>query len=52
MDTLTEDLARLKACEGATEGMDDATRDLHMKQVATLRQEINAKQGQIDDLKE
>ncbi|KAK7061163.1 Kinesin-1 heavy chain [Halocaridina rubra] len=62
VDCLTADVARLKAAEGipAPDGVSkevleqqmEAHRDLHQKLVAQLRQEINAKQALVDDLKD
>lgn len=62
VDSLTEEVAKLKAASGleAAEGLTqeaverqlDAHRDLHQKQVAQLRQEINTKQALVEDLKE
>ncbi|XP_069972368.1 kinesin heavy chain isoform X3 [Penaeus vannamei] len=62
VDTLTEDVTRLKAAEGlsvsegeskeALEKQMETHRDLHQKQVVQLRQEINQKQALIEDLKD
>ncbi|XP_037802931.1 kinesin heavy chain-like [Penaeus monodon] len=62
VDTLTEDVTRLKAAEGlsisegeskeALEKQMETHRDLHQKQVVLLRQEINQKQALIEDLKD
>ncbi|KAK3865873.1 hypothetical protein Pcinc_028540 [Petrolisthes cinctipes] len=62
VDSLTEEVAKLKAASGlvtsegltqeAVERQLDAHRDLHQKQVAQLRQEINAKQALVEDLKD
>ena len=58
---MNEEVARLKATEGIScEAADNVAlakqiethRDLHQKQVAQLRQEINNRQALIDDLKE
>ncbi|XP_076041044.1 kinesin heavy chain isoform X2 [Oratosquilla oratoria] len=62
VDSLTEEVARLKVAEGivpsegavkeAIESQLETHRDLHQKQIAQLRQEINNKQLLIDDLKD
>lgn len=62
VDSLSEEVAKLKAAEGlseseglskeALEKQMETHRELHQKQVAQLRQEINTKQALVDDLKE
>ncbi|XP_071549968.1 kinesin heavy chain-like isoform X2 [Panulirus ornatus] len=62
VDSLSEEVAQLKAAEGlsVSEGLSkealekqmETHRELHQKQVAQLRLEINAKQALVDDLKD
>ncbi|XP_045601943.1 kinesin heavy chain isoform X3 [Procambarus clarkii] len=62
VDSLGEEVAQLKAAEGLTvsEGLSkealekqmETHRELHQKQVAQLRLEINAKQALVEDLKD
>ncbi|CAL4066577.1 unnamed protein product, partial [Meganyctiphanes norvegica] len=66
VDTLTEEVAQLRACSDisnianagdnaallAMEKQIETTKELHHKQVAQLRQEINGKQTLVDELKE
>ena len=62
VDSLSEEVAKLKAAESLTdsEGLSkealekqmETHRELHQKQVAQLRQEINTKQALVEELKE
>ncbi|KAB7506144.1 Kinesin heavy chain, partial [Armadillidium nasatum] len=60
VDNLIEESTRLRASsasirdsiEGDNENSSDSTRDLHLKQVTQLRQDISSKQSVIDDLKQ
>ncbi|KAL7647807.1 UNVERIFIED_CONTAM: hypothetical protein RMT77_001416 [Armadillidium vulgare] len=60
VDNLIEESTRLRASsarirdsiEGDNENSSDSARDLHLKQVTQLRQDISSKQSVIDDLKQ